>query len=234
MTMKIHDIEIEIIKKNIKNLHLSVLPPNGSVRISAPLSVSDENIRLFAASKISWIRSQQNKFAKQLRHSEREFVSGETIYIWGKQYYLQVEYSSKANDFLLDGEKAILIVRKESTAKQRENYVNEVLRKYLKNEIIRLLPVWEQKTGLQCKRWLVKYMKTRWGTYSETTGTISFNLQLAHKPVECLEYIIVHELGHIKHRNHGKDFVAYMDTYLPYWRETKNKLNTLTLDYMDE
>jgi predicted metal-dependent hydrolase len=232
--MKIHEIEIEIIKKNIKNLHLSVLPPNGLVRISAPFSVSDENIRLFAVSKISWIRAQQNKFAKQLRHSAREFVSGETIYVWGKQHYLQIEYSNKANNFILDGEKAILTIRKESTAKQRENYVNEVLRKYLKNEINRLLPIWEQKIGLQCNRWLVKYMKTRWGTYSASTGTISLNLQLAHKPIECLEYIIVHELGHIIHRNHGKDFIAYMDKYLPYWRETKNKLNTLTLDYIVE
>ena len=209
MTMKIHDIEIEIIKKNIRNLHLSVLPPNGSVRISAPLFVSDENIRLFAISKISWIRTQQSKFAGQLRHSKREFVSGETICIGGKQYYLQVEYSSNADNFLLDGEKAILTVRRESTAKQRENYVNEVLRQYLKNEINRLLPVWEQKTGLQCKRWVVKYMKTRWGTYSGTTGTVSFNLQLAHKPVECLEYIIVHELGHIMHHNHASKADMY-------------------------
>ena len=232
--MKIQDIEIEIIKKSIKNLHLSVLPPNGVVRISAPLSVSDENIRLFATSKLSWIRIQQNNFTKQLRHSEREFVSGETIYIFGKQYYLQVEYSSKANNFLRVGEKAILTVRKESTAQHRENYVNEILRQYLKNEINRLLPIWEQKTGLKCKRWIVKYMKTRWGTYSETTGTISINLQLAHKPIECLEYIIVHELGHIAYRNHCKGFIAYMDTYLPYWRETKNKLNILTLDYMNE
>jgi predicted metal-dependent hydrolase len=232
--MKIQDIEIEIIKKKIKNLHLYVLPPNGAVRISAPLSLSDENIRLFAVSKINWIRVQQNKFAGQLRHSKREFVSGETIYIWGKPYYLQIAYSNKTNHFLLDGEKAILTVRKESTAQQRENCVNEVLRKYLKTEINRLLPVWEQKTGLQCKRWLVKYMKTRWGTYSVTTGTVSFNLQLAHKPIECLEYIIVHELGHVAHHNHGKGFVAYMDAYLPYWRETKNKLNTLTLDYLDE
>ena len=230
--MKIHNIEIEVVKKNIKNLHLSVLPPNGSVRISAPLSFSDENIRLFATSKISWIRAQQNKFTKQLRHSEREFVSGETIYIWGKQYYLQVEYSSKANNFLLDGEKALLTVRKESTAQQRENYVNDVLRKYLKNEIARLLPVWEQKTGLKCKQWLVKYMKTRWGSYSHITRTISVNLQLVHKPIECLEYIIVHELGHITHRNHSKGFIAYMDKYQPYWRETKITLNSLTLDYI--
>ena len=234
MKIKVQDIEIEVIKKQIKNLHLSVLPPDGRVRISVPLSVSDESIRLFASSKISWIRAQQKKFNEQLRHSEREFVSGETIYIWGKQYYLQVIYSNKSNHFLLDGEKAILTVRKESTAQQRENYVNEILRKYLKDEINRLLPVWEQKTGLQCKKWMVKYMKTRWGTYSKTTGTVSFNLQLAHKPVECLEYIIVHELGHIRHRNHSKGFIAYMDTCLPYWREIRNKLNSLTLDYMDE
>ena len=234
MTIELQGIEIEVIKKQIKNLHLSVLPPNGTVRISAPLSVSDESIRLFTASKISWIRAQQKKFNEQLRHSEREFVSGETIYIWGKQYYLQVEYSYKSNNFVLVGNMAILTVRKESTAQQRENYVNEILRKYLKDEITRLLPVWEQKTGLQCKNWIVKYMKTRWGTYSETTGTISFNLQLAHKPIECLEYIIVHELGHTKFRNHDENFIAYIDAYLPYWRETRNKLNALTLDYITE
>ena len=234
MTIEIQGIEIEILKKQIKNLHLSVLPPNGVVRISVPLSVRDETIRLFAASKINWIRTQQKKFNEQLRHSEREFVSGETIYIWGKQYYLQIEYSNKSNNFVLIDNRAILTVRKESTAQQRENYVNEILRKYLKDEIARLLPVWEQKTGLLCKNWMVKYMKTRWGSYSKRTGTISFNLQLAHKSIECLEFIIVHELGHIIHHNHGKGFIAYMDTYLPYWRETKNKLNALTLDYITE
>ena len=206
-------------------MHLSVIPPNGAVRISAPWSVSNETIRIFAVSKINWIRAQQNKFAQQLRHCEREYVSGETIYIWGKQYYLQVEYNSNVNNFQLRGEKALLTVHKESTSVQRENYVNEVLQQYLKNEINRLFPVWEQKTGLRCKRWTVKYMKTRWGTYSVKTGTITFNLQLAYKPVACLEFIIVHELGHIIHRNHGKGFIAYMDTWLPYWRETKKKLN---------
>ena len=228
--MIIQDIEIEIIKKRIKNLHLSVLPPNGSVRITAPLSVSDDYIRQFATSKIGWIRAQQANFAKQQRHSEREFVSGETIFIWGKQYYLQVEYSDKSTHFRLVGEKAILTVRKESTVKQRESLVNEVLRRYLKDEVSRLLPLWERKTGLHCKQWVVKDMKTRWGSYSAKTGTISINLLLVHKPVACLESIIVHELGHVKHRNHGKGFIAYMDKYLPYWRETKKKLNALTLD----
>ncbi|MDR1195554.1 MAG: M48 family metallopeptidase [Endomicrobium sp.] len=229
--MKLQGIKIEVIKKQIKHLHLSVLPPNGIVRISAPLSVCDESIRLFAASKISWIRAQQKKFAKQLRHSKREFVSGETIYIWGKQYYLDVRLGEK-NNFALKSKKAVLTVRKESSVAQREKYMRKVLRKFLKDEINRLLPIWEKKIGLKCKKWIIKYMKTRWGTYGKITETISFNLQLVHKPIECLEYIIVHELGHIKYRKHGKTFIAYMDAYLPYWRETKNKLNALTLDYI--
>jgi len=208
-------------------MHLSVLPPNGDVRITAPLPISDEKIQQFVSSKINWIRAQQERLARQSHLKEREFVSGESIYIWGRQYALQVEYSANSNHFALEGEKAVLTIRPESSAKQRENYVNVVLWKYLKDEISRLLPVWEQKTGLRCKQWVIKNMKTRWGTYSVRTGSISFNLQLAHKPVECLEYVIVHELGHIKHRNHGKGFIAFEDKYLPNWRETKKKL----LDY---
>ncbi|MDD5021624.1 MAG: SprT family zinc-dependent metalloprotease [Endomicrobiaceae bacterium] len=230
--MKLQEIEIEIVKKQIKHLHLSVLPPNGMVRISVPSSFSDESIQLFAASKISWIRVQQKKFAEQLRHTKREFISGETIYIWGKQYYLEVQHCKKNNSFVLSGKKVVLTVHKECSVEQRENYVRKVLRKFLKDEINRLLPIWEEKTGLQCNKWITKYMKTRWGTYSKTTGRISFNLQLVHKPIECLEYIIVHELGHTIHHKHGKAFISYMDTYLPYWRETKNKLNALTLDYI--
>jgi predicted metal-dependent hydrolase len=233
MIITVQGIEIEVLKKQIKNLHLSVLPPNGVVRISVPETVSDESIRLFAVSKISWIKAQQEKFKTQLRHNEREFVSGETLFVWGKQHYLQVEYSNKGNGFEIKGETVILTVRKESTPQQRENYVHEVLRGYLKAEIARLLPIWETKTGFKCRRWQTKYMKTRWGTYSEKTGQISFNLQLAKKPVACLEYIIVHELGHIKYRSHGKTFIEYMDTYLPYWRETKDKLNGLTLDFIE-
>jgi predicted metal-dependent hydrolase len=229
----VQGIEIEVLKKQIKNLHLSVLPPNGAVRISVPATVSDESIRLFAVSKISWIKEQQNKFKTQLRHNEREYVSGETLFIWGKQHYLKVEYSNKGNGFEIQGETAVLTVRKESSARQRENYVHEVLRGYLKTEITRLLPIWEAKTGLNCKRWQTKYMKTHWGSYSKKTGSISFNLQLAKKPVDCLEYIIVHELGHIQHRNHGKGFIEYMDKYLAYWRETKDKLNGLTLDFIE-
>lgn len=233
MTIEVAGIPVTVNKKKIKNLHLSVMPPNGEVRVSAPYSVSDESIVFFVRSKIAWIRRQREKFEVQLRQSAREFVSGETLYIWGEQYFLRVEYSNKGNNFALIANTAVLTVRKESTATQRENYVNEKLRELLKAEIEKRLPSWEQKVGLKCASWETKVMKTHWGSYSQRTQKITFNLQLAKKPFECLDYIIVHELGHVKFRNHGKDFIEYMDRILPFWRETKKLLNDFTLDYID-
>ena len=232
MQIEVSGIPIEIIKKNIKNIHLSVLPPDGKVRVSAPTTVSDESLEMFVRTKIGWIRKQQEKFENQPRQSERQYVSGETLYLWGKQYFLQVEYSYKGNSLILDGDKAILTVRKESTAKQRENFVNEWYRERLKSEIERLLPKWETITGLKCSSWQTKYMTTRWGTCNTQTRKIWLNLQLAKKPVECLEYVILHELAHTKVKNHGADFIAIMDKYMPYWRETKKKLNDFTLDFL--
>jgi len=233
MRFTISGMPIEVIKKNIKNLHLSVMPPNGHIIASVPLSISDENIRLFICSKIRWIKVQQEKYKNQLRHTPRQFVSGETLFVWGKQYFLQVNYKHKGNNLALFGDKATLTVREESTIVQRENFVNKWLRTELKKEIFKRLPLWEQKTGLKCLVWQIRYMKTRWGTYSEKTGRILFNLQLAKKPFKCLDYIIVHELGHKKYRRHDKNFIAYMDTYFPHWRETKKLLNEKTLDYLE-
>lgn len=234
MKIEVANIPITVNKKNIKNLHLSVMPPNGEVRVSAPLNVSDDSILFFVRSKIAWIRKQKEAFEVQLRQNAREFVSGETLYIFGKQYFLRVEYSNKSNDFILMGDTAYLTVRKKSTAIQRENYVNEKLRILLKAEIEKRLPIWQQKTGLRCYRWQTKVMKTHWGSFSQKTGQVTFNLQLAKKPIECLDYIIVHELGHTKFRNHGKGFIEYMDKTLPFWRETKKQLNDFTLDFIEE
>ena len=117
MRIQVSDIPVEIVKKNIKNMHLAVLPPDGKVRVSAPLSMPDESIAMFVRTKLGWIRVQQEKFQSQPRQSEREYVSGETFYVWGRQYYLQVEYGNKGNHLELSGNKAILTVRKQSTAK---------------------------------------------------------------------------------------------------------------------
>ena len=234
MHTEISGITIEIIKKNIKNMHLSVLPPNGKVRISAPLHMSDGSIMMFARTKLSWIRKQQEKFAVQERQSEREYVSGETLYVLGKQYFLRVEYSYKGNSLVLSGEEAILTVRKESTSKQREAFVNEWYRALLKEKIEIYLPKWEKTTGLYCDSWQTKYMTTRWGTCNANSRKIWLNLQLAKKPVECLEYVILHELAHLKIKGHNKEFVALLDKYMPYWRDTRKLLNELKLDYMED
>lgn len=232
MLLNISGIPIEVCKKNIKNMHLYVKPPKGSVTVSAPLSMSDEAIERFVRTKISWIKKQVSKFDNQLRQSEREYISGETLYVWGKQYYLKTEHSNK-NSLVLSGDKAILTVRKESTAEQRENFIREWYRKLLKSEITRLLPKWEKVTGLKAAGWQTKYMTTRWGTCNIKTGKIWLNLQLTKKTPECLEYIILHELVHLIEKNHNERFVSLMDSYMPMWREIKTTLNGQTLDYME-
>lgn len=232
--MEILGIQVEIVKKKIKNMHLSVLPPEGRVRVSAPMNLSDKNISMFVRTKITWIKKQQEKFSNQPRQSERKFESGETLYVFGKQYYLQVDYSNKRKSLILDGNKAILNLGKKTTIQQKENFVNEWYRSILKKEIEKYLPKWEAKTNLFSKSWQTKNMTTKWGTCNTITKKIWFNLQLAKKPIECLEYIILHELAHLKVKNHSKDFIAIMDKYMPYWRNTKKILNESKLEHWKE
>ena len=232
MQIVVFNIPVEVIRKNIKNMHLSVLPPDGRVRVSVPAQLTDEAITMFVRTKLGWIKKQQEKFQQQPRQSERQYVSGETLYVWGKQYFLQVEYSYKGNAFTLSGDTAILTVRKESSPKQRESFVNEWYRNLLKQEVAKYLPKWEKTTGLYCSSWQSKYMTTKWGTCNPTSKKIWLNLQLAKKPIECLEYVILHELAHLKVHNHGPEFTTILDQYMPYWREHKRRLNDSTLDYL--
>ena len=231
MDTEIAGIPVKIIKKDIKNMHLYVKPPDGHVEVSAPRHLSEESILMFVRTRLGWIRKQQEKFLAQPRQTERQFVSGETMYIWGKQYFLQVEYSNKGNSLVLSCDSAVLTVRKESTAKHRENYVNEWYRSQLKKEIEKRLPKWEARTGLHCSSWQTKYMTTKWGTCNTQTGKIWLNLQLAKKPFECLDYVILHELVHLRVRNHGTEFIAILDEHMPYWREIRKRLNDSILDY---
>lgn len=234
MYIEISGIPVEVNRKNIKNLHLSVLPPYGKVRVSSPMHLSDESISMFVRTKLGWIKKQKEKFDIQPRQSERQYVSGETLYVFGQQYFLRVEYSYKGNSLVLSGNDAILTVRKESTVRQRESYVNEWYRELLKEKISLYLPKWEKTTGLHCDSWRTKYMTTRWGTCNIEKKRLWFNLQLAKKPLECLEYVILHELAHLKEKTHNKDFVAILDSYMPNWREVKSKLNNSTLDFLKE
>ncbi len=231
-TLTVEDIEIQLIKKNIKNLHLSVLPPDGSVRISAPKELNDEAIRLFVVSKLSWIKKQRAKFKRQERQPEREFVSGESHYFLGQRYLLNVIYTNKRRQGAAIRNKTYLdlFVRENSGKEQRRKVMREWYRSELKVLIPPLIRKWEPQIEVKVESWGVKLMKTKWGSCNIAAKRIWLNLELAKKNPACLEYIVVHEMVHLLERQHNENFVAYMDKFLPNWRSIKAELNGLVFD----
>lgn len=231
-TLTVEDIEIQLIKKNIKNLHLSVLPPDGSVRISAPKELNDEAIRLFVVSKLAWIKKQRAKFKRQERQPEREFVSGESHYFLGQRYLLNVIYTNKRRQGAAIRNKTYLdlFVRENSGKEQRRKVMREWYRSELKVLIPPLIRKWEPQIGVKVESWGVKLMKTKWGSCNIAAKRIWLNLELAKKNPACLEYIVVHEMVHLLERLHNENFVAYMDKFLPNWRSIKAELNGLVFD----
>jgi hypothetical protein len=228
----VSDLVIEVDRKNIKNLHLSVNPPDGRVRIAAPLKIDDEAVRLFAVSKLSWIRRQQRKFEAQPRQSEREFVSGESHYFNGERYLLNVIYrKGKAKVVIRNKTYMDLYVRDNSNQKQRQRVVTEWYRKQLKAKIPDLINKWQEIIGVTLNGWGVRQMKTKWGTCNIEEKHIWLNLELAKKPDLCLEYIIVHELVHLLERKHNDRFVALMDEFMPNWRLYRDELNQFPLKH---
>ncbi len=229
MQITISGIDIQVIKKNIKNMHLSVKPPLGKVVISAPLIISMKSIENFARSNLGWIIKQKEKFISQPRMTERRYISGESYFIWGKQYYL-VFQDSHRNYLKQEGNNLFLSMRGSSTTIQRQNFVREEFRKILNKQLERLVPKWEEITGFYCDSYKTKYMLTRWGTCNAKAKRIWINLQMVEKPLECLEYIILHELVHLKVSNHGPDFIEMMDKFMPDWKDRKNLLSNQILD----
>jgi predicted metal-dependent hydrolase len=222
--MTVDGIDVRIDRKNIKHMHLYVKPPDGAVSVSAPLRVSDVRVERFIRVKLDWIKIHRAKFEGRPRYPERRYESGEALYLWGKRYLLQVNPGNR-NSLELSGGAAVLTARPGSTVKQRDTYVREWYRALLTEEIARLLPKWEAVTGLHCDDWRTKHMTSRWGTCNIAKRRLWFNLRLAQKPVECLEYVILHELAHLRIRGHNAEFAALMDRYMPYWRDVKKKLN---------
>ncbi len=225
-SIMIGDLKINVIKKKIKNLHLSVHPPDGWVRITVPDMMNDEAIRSFAISKLSWIKKQRAKFQAQERQPEREFVSGESYYYQGRHYLLNVIYTNKKQRVEIDGHKYInLYVREGATKDRRGKVMTEWYRNQLKSQIPPFIEKWEKRMGVKVDSWGVKLMKTRWGTCNTKARRIWVNLELAKNSPRCLEYIIVHEMVHLLERLHNKKFVSYMDQFLPNWRSVKKELN---------
>ena len=233
MRIVISGIPIDVQKKNIKNMHLQVKPPDGHVVISAPLAVDDKAIEAYARTQLGFIKKSIAQFQDQPRASKRQYVSGETMYIWGKQYFLVFTPDNQKNSFEIQNQNIVLSMNTKSTVKQRDAYVKEEYRKILKEEIEKRLPKWEVQTGLKCDSWQTKYMITKWGACSTDKKKLWFNLQLVQKPHACLDYVILHELTHLLTRKHDVTFIAHMDKYMPNWREVRKELNDSRLDYYE-
>ncbi len=232
--MEIGNISIEVVKKNIKNIHLAVYPPNGRVRIATPENVKDETLRLFTISKLSWIRKQQRKFAGQERQPERKYIQRESHYFLGKRYLLRVIESDKPVKVAMKNKTYIdLHVKPNSTKEQRQYLMNEWYRAELKKPIPEIIARWEKKIGVLAEDWGVKQMKTKWGTCNIQKKRILVNLELAKKPVHCLEYIIAHELVHLLERLHNERFLGYMDKFVPRWKHYREELNKLPVSHID-
>lgn len=223
--LEIDGIPVEIQRKKIKNLHLYVLPPDGRVRLSVPLGFTNEKAAAFVREKKDWILQTQKKLKELPHRPEPQYTSGETLYLFGRPYRLIVESGTGKPSVRSEGDTVILTAKPDCTAGQREACLNEWYRGLLKEEISLRLPAWERKTGLFCDTWHIKNMKTRWGTCNPKERRVWLNLQLARKPEECLEYVILHELAHLKIPGHGRDFEAFLDRYMPDWREIRARLN---------
>jgi len=215
-------------------MHLAVYPPRGKVRLAVPTNVSNETIKLFTISKLGWIKKQQRKFTSQDRQNARNYVNRESHYFFGRKYQLRVIEEEKPMRVKLVGKSRIeLHVRPNSTREQREAVLTEWYRAELKDILPSIIGKWESKMGISLNSWGVRQMKTKWGTCNKEAKRILINLELAKKPIQCLEYIIVHELVHLLERKHNDQFMAYMDKYMPNWKGLRSDLNRMPVSHVD-
>jgi len=223
-------LEVQVIRKAIKNLHLGVYPPNGRVRVAAPLRVSNEAVRLAVVGKLGWIRRQRSKFQEQTRESQREMVSGESHYFLGRRYRLRVIDHEGAGRVVVRNRRTLeLHVRRQSGQVERERVLQRWYREQLRELIPPLLTKWAVILGVQPAAWGIKRMKTKWGACNVDVKRIWLNLELAKKPAQCLEYIVVHEMTHLLERHHNDRFISLMDQHLPHWRLHRQELNAAPL-----
>lgn len=222
-------LQVEVVRKAIKNLHLGVYPPEGRVRVAAPLTVSDAAVRLAVIGKLGWIKRQKAKFANQPRQSQREMVSGESQYFLGRRYRLRVIEQPGAGKVVLRNQTMELQVRPGTSAEQREQVVQRWYRQQLRQLLAPLLERWQPILGVAVAYCGIKKMKTKWGSCNAHARRIWLNLELAKKPVPCIEYLVVHELVHLLVRHHDDRFLTLMDQHLPQWRQQRQELNAAPL-----
>jgi predicted metal-dependent hydrolase len=230
--ISVSGIKVEVIRKDIKNLHVGVYPPEGRVRVAAPLPMDDDAVRLAVVSKLAWIKKQRSHFQAQPRQSKREFVARESHYVFGRRYLLNIiEHDGLARVEVRRSRRLDLYVPYGADLKQRERVLVEWYRKELKRKIPSIIEKWQAIIGVQVADWRVKRMKTKWGSCNREAKRIWLNLELAKKPIECLEYIVVHEMVHLLERHHNERFASLMDASMPLWRHYRDELNRTPLSH---
>lgn len=227
--MVVAGIDVELIQKDIKNLHLAVYPPNGRVRLAAPIDVNEKTLELYVTSKLPWIRMQQRKFAKINRESPRQYVNRESHYFLGKRYLLRVnevdhpffypKVEIKTKTYI------DLYVKENYTTEQKADLMKEWQRSELKRILFELVPKWEKLLEVKSNLIKVRTMRTKWGSCNTDNKNILFNVELAKKPIECIEYVVVHELLHLIVRNHNDIFTALLNKHIPNWKFIRESLN---------
>ena len=227
--LQLGDLTVDVVFKDIKNIHLSVYPPSGRVRISAPRRMSEATIRGFAAAKLPWIREQQRKLREQERETNREYLDRESHYLFGKRYLLRVVEDDVPASVERKHQHLVLTVRPGTSEEARQAILDEWYRQLLKETAAPIIAKWEAQLGVKVHRVFVQHMKTKWGSCNHRRGTIRLNTELAKKPRECLEYLIVHELAHILESTHNARFIALMDRFMPRWQFYRQVLNGLPL-----
>ena len=227
--IELGDLQLNVIQKNIKNIHLRVHPPEGSVTISAPLRINLETIRRFIITKLGWIQKQQTKIKNQKREAPREYITNESHYYLGQKYLLQVLEQNAAPKVVLKQDTIEFYIRKNFSITQRKKVLQNWYRQQLKILIPQYIELLEKKMNVRVSELRIKTMKTRWGTCNTKAKRIWLNTELAKKPIEHLEYVLTHEMTHLLERKHNKKFKAHMDKFLPQWKHLKKELNRSAL-----
>lgn len=228
---QIDNISIEVIRKSIKNIHLSVHPPHGRVTIAAPTHLKLDTIRVFAIAKIDWIRDQQKKLLNQERESSREFLNRESHFVWGERYLMKVVEVEKSPSLQIKNRQLVFRVRSDWGQAEKQVFLDSWYRELIKEVAVDLLPKWEKKMGVEVGKLFVQKMKTKWGSCNSKAASIRLNSDLAKKPRECLEYIIVHEMAHILEPTHNLRFIKILNQNMPKWRSHQQLLNSLPVKH---
>ena len=223
--LTVRGIDVDVVYKDIKHLHVGVYPPAGRVRVAAPTRFNEDTIRLAVVQRLSWIRRQRKELAGAARQSTREMVTGESHYVWGTRKRLKIIERPGRSRIEIDGERLVLYAAVESTPEQRRAVLERWYREQLRTALPALISKWESELGVTVPKWTVRKMKTKWGSCNRETHNVWFNVELAKKDPVCLEYIVVHELMHYFERGHGAKFAALMDKHLPDWRMRRDQLN---------